>query len=78
MKTKKFLFVALCLCVIGMAYGLPKKKNNKNNLKVSNSDALEQDSDLIPIPDHLLDDYKHSGKIQSGKNKSSGKTAMVN
>ena len=23
----------------------------------------EEDSDLIPIPDHLLEDYKHSGKI---------------
>lgn len=65
---KLALFVALCLCCAGLAFGLPKKKN-KNNNKVSNSDLEEQDdSDLIPIPDHLLDEYNKnsdSGKIQS-------------
>ena len=61
---KLALFVALCLCCAGLALGLPKKKNNNN--KVSNSEL--EDSDLIPIPDHLLDDYNknsNSGKIQS-------------
>ena len=66
---KLALFVALCLCCAGLALGLPKKKNKNNNNKVSNSELEEQDdSDLIPIPDHLLDDYNknsNSGKIQS-------------
>jgi len=52
---KLALFVALCLCCAGLALGLPKKKNKNNNNKVSNSEL--EDSDLIPIPDHLLDDY---------------------
>ena len=69
MKTTSLLLV-LCLCA-GLAMGLPKKKN-KN--KVSNSVAAE-DSDLIPIPDHLLDDYKHSGKIQSKINQAGCKQA---
>lgn len=63
---KLALFVALCLCCAGLALGLPKKKNKNNNNKVSNSEL--EDSDLIPIPDHLLDDYNKnsdSGKIQS-------------
>ena len=63
---KLALFVALCLCCAGLALGLPKKKNKNNNNKVSNSEL--EDSDLIPIPDHLLDDYNknsNSGKIQS-------------
>lgn len=68
---KLALFVALCLCCAGLALGLPKKKNKNNNNKVSNSELEEQDdSDLIPIPDHLLDDYNknsNSGKIQSEK-----------
>ena len=63
---KLALFVALCLCCAGLALGLPKKKN-KNN-KVSSDLEEQDDSDLIPIPDHLLDDYNknsNSGKIQS-------------
>ena len=70
MKTKLLLLV-LCLCA-GLAMGLPKKKNK--NKAVSNSVA-EEDSDLIPIPDHLLDDYKHSGKIQSKINQAGCKQA---
>ena len=64
---KLALFVALCLCCAGLALGLPKKKNKNNNNKVSNSELeVQDDSDLIPIPDHLLDDYnKNSGKIES-------------
>ena len=70
MKTTRLLVLALCLLCAGLAFGLPKKKNkNNNNNKVSNSVAKqEEDSDLIPIPDHLLDDYKNSGKIQSQMN----------
>ena len=62
MKTKKLLVLALCLFCAGLAYGLPKNMKNKNN-NVINSVSQEEDSDLIPIPDHLLEDYKHSGKI---------------
>ena len=63
MKTKKLLVLALCLLCAGQAFGLPKSKKNKNSNKVSNSVPQEEDSDLIPIPDHLLEDYKQSGKI---------------
>ena len=65
MKTKKLLVLALCLLCAGQAFGLPKNKKNKNNNKVSNSVPQEEDSDLIPIPDHLIEDCKYSGKIHS-------------
>ena len=53
-KIMKFKIVAFLLLFCGLftAEGLPrnKKKNDSDN------------SDLIPIPDHLLEDYKSTGK----------------
>ena len=51
---RRWLIAIVVLCILSVQ-ALPRKKSLKKNL------SAEQ-SDLIPIPDHLLDDYKISGK----------------
>ena len=47
----------LALCLWSTCQAAPKKNNNK---KIS-----DDNSDLIPIPDHLLETYLPSGKFQN-------------
>ena len=47
---RRWLIAIVILCILSVQ-ALPRKKN-----------LSAEQSDLIPIPDHLLDDYKISGK----------------
>ena len=57
----KAVVVFVALLFLGLCHGLPKK----------NKKLLHDDSDLIPIPDHMLEEYKSS--MLPGK-----KTASLN
>ena len=52
----KLSWALLALCLWSTCQAAPKKNNNK---KIS-----DDNSDLIPIPDHLLETYLPSGKFQ--------------
>ena len=51
----KLSWALLALCLWSTCQAAPKKNNNK---KIS-----DENSDLIPIPDHLLENYLPSGKF---------------
>ena len=56
----KLLWAFLALCIISLwstGQAVPVAKKNKNK----NSD--DENHDLIPIPDHLLETYLPSGKF---------------